>query len=86
MTDSISTKLAVMFGLRFMLGRYGDDPCDEVDIDAVLQLPEGLTYVRGCIRYECMSCGELVELPVDVEEYDHGHRHNVCGGSPRCCP
>jgi hypothetical protein len=82
----ISGKLAAMFGLRFILDREGYDPCDEWDIDAVLGLPEGLTYVCGAIRYECLSCGKLAELPCGVEEFDIDCPYNLCGGSPRCCP
>lgn len=82
----ISGKLASLFGLRFILDREGHDPCDEWDIDLVLGLPEGLTYTRGAIRFECLSCGELTEWPADVEDFDIDAIENRCGGSPRCCP
>lgn len=78
--------LANLFRVRFALGLEGYDPCDEWDIDQVLELPEGLTYVRGAIRFECLSCGELAELPCDVSEFDIDAPENLCGGSPRCCP
>lgn len=83
---TISGKLASLFGLRYILGRVGNDPCDEWDIDALLGLPEGLTYFRGEIRYECLSCGDLAVLPCGVEEFDIDDPNNLCGGSPRCCP
>lgn len=82
----LSTKLEILFGLRFLLDRYGYDPCDEVDIDLVLNLPEGLSYRAGQVQYECESCGEWTELPIDPSEYEHGHPHNVCGRSSGCCP
>ena len=82
----ISARLAGMFGLRYMLGRYGYDPCDEWDIDVVLGLPEGLSYMAGQVQFECRSCGNWAEWPADIADFELGHRHNVCGGSPRCCP
>lgn len=50
------------------------------------RLPDGLVLHDGVIMYNCESCGELTDLPVDPAEYEHGHFHNVCGRSPRCCP
>jgi len=86
MSREISSRFAVLFGLRYMLDRVGNDPCDECDIDALLGLPEGLTYVRGAIRFECLSCGDLDEWPAEVEDFDIDNPANRCGKSPGCCP
>lgn len=85
-TVPVSSRLASLFGLRWLLGRYGFDPCDEWDPNAFLGLPDGLFWRAGNVMYCCASCGEATELPVDPEEYEDGHPHNVCGRSPRCCP
>lgn len=82
----ISIKLANLFGLRYILDREGNDPCDDWDINLVMELPEGLWYANGAVQYECESCHQATELPIEPEEFEYGHPHNVCGRSPRCCP
>lgn len=82
----VSSFLARLFDLRWVLGRYGDDPCDEVDIDLILGLPDGLTYRDGCIQFECNACEKWTEWHGEVTDFENGHYANVCGGSPRCCP
>lgn len=84
--SSISTKFANLFGLRYILGRIGNDPCDEWNIDDVLNLPDGLHYHNGEIRFECRVCKAWTEWPTDVNDFDPDAHENVCGGSPRCCP
>jgi len=82
----VSGRFANLFNLRWVLGRYGFDPCDEWDIDSVLGLPEGLSFIDGQVRFECRSCGNWTEWPVDVADFELDHDANVCGGSPRCLP
>ncbi len=82
----ISTQFAKLFGLRYLLDRYGYDPCDEWDIDLVLGLPDGLTYQNGEIQYQCRVCDRWTEWPVEISDFVIDDPHNVCGGSPRCCP
>jgi hypothetical protein len=82
----IAPRLSLLFGLRYMLDRYGYDPCDEWDIDTLLQLPEGLEYRSGQIQYQCRVCERWTELPVDATEFELDDPHNMCGRSPSCCP
>lgn len=83
----IAPRWASLFGLRYMLDRYGYDPCDEWDIDTVLGLPDGLTYREGKVMASCVSCDRYYEWPVDVSEFDpDDDSGNLCGGSPWCCP
>lgn len=82
----ISLRLANPFDLRWMLGRYGYDPCDECSIDAIFDLPDGLSYRNGSISFQCRVCDNWAEWPVAVEEFDIDSDMNLCGGSPRCCP
>lgn len=82
----VSRRLAHLFGLRWVLGREGYDPCDAWAPEDVLGWPPGLTYRNGAAHYYCVSCGELTEWPLEPEEYDEGDPNNLCGGSPRCCP
>lgn len=82
----ISGFLANLFNLRWVLGREGHDPCDEQDIDIVLGLPDGLSFIDGAIRFECNVCETWTEWPADISDFELGHNANVCGGSPRCCP
>ena len=83
---ALSTKFALLFGVRYELDLYGYDPCDEWDIDTVMSLPDGLWYRDGRINYHCENCGEASEWPVEICDFEYGHPHNVCGRSPRCCP
>lgn len=85
-TKPISARLASLFNLRWMLGRYGNDPCDEWAIDDLLGLPDGLTYQDGQVQFQCRVCEKWTEWPADVEDFDPDAYQNVCGGSPRCCP
>ena len=82
----VSGSLANLFNLRWLLGRYGYDPCDQWDISTILGLPEGLSYTDGQIKYRCERCDELAEWCGEIEEFELGHYANLCGGSPRCCP
>jgi hypothetical protein len=79
-------RLASLFNVRYLLGRYGYDPCDEWNPSDVLGLPDGLTYRNGRIEYDCVRCGNPAEWPVEVELFVEGDDMNLCGGSPRCCP
>jgi len=85
-TIPVSTYLASLFNLRWVLGRVGYDPCDEWDADEILGLPEGLSMIDGTISFECRSCERWTEWPAAISEFELGHYANVCGGSPRCCP
>lgn len=78
--------LEALFGVRYLLGRYGDDPCDEWCIEDIMNLPDGLFYIGGKIQFECNVCEKWTEWPADISEFEIGHYANVCGGSPRCCP
>lgn len=82
----ISGYFANLFDLRWVLGRYGYDPCDEVDVDILMGLPDGLRYHGGQIQFQCRVCDEWSEWPVDIADFDIDDRNNVCGGSPLCCP
>lgn len=50
------------------------------------ELPDGLYRRDGQVQFECRVCGCLSEWPDDPENFDINNPHNVCGGSPRCCP
>lgn len=50
------------------------------------ELPDGLWWRDGKLMYECGSCGQPSEWPVEIEDFELGHYANVCGGSPRCIP
>lgn len=82
----ISLFLAHAFDLRWMLGRYGFDPCDEWSIDDMLKLPDGLSYHNGSISFQCRSCDKWSAWEADVADFDIDDHNNLCGGSPRCCP
>jgi hypothetical protein len=82
----IPARLAGMFGLRYLLDRYGYNPCDEWDIDVVLGLPEGLMYRDGEIQFECKSCERWSQWPAEVADFCDDDPNNLCGGSPRRCP
>lgn len=83
---SISPFLAGMFGLRWILGREGYDPCDEIDVDALMLLPDGLSYQDGRISFQCNCCERWAPWEGEVDEFEYGDPMNLCGGSPRCCP
>ena len=82
----VSGSLANLFNLRWVLGRYGFDPCDEWDIDSLLGLPEGLSYIDGEVKFECRVCEAWTIWEGEPHEFEIHHYANVCGGSPRCCP
>lgn len=50
-----SSFLARLFNVRWELGFYGNDPCDEWDIDEVLGLPDGLYYRNGRLQFEAAT-------------------------------
>lgn len=52
----------------------------------VVDLPDGLTYRNGRIEFDCVSCGNASEWPVETELFELDDPMNLCGGSPRCCP
>lgn len=85
-TVEVSGLLANLFDLRWMLDRYGYDPCDEWDIDSLLGLPDGLFYIGGTVKFQCESCEALSEWYGEFSDFELGHYANRCGGSPRCCP
>lgn len=82
----VSGRLANLFNLRWVLSRYGFDPCDEWDIDSLLGLPEGLSYIDGKIKFHCERCDALTEWCGEISEFELGNHANLCGGSQRCCP
>jgi hypothetical protein len=84
-TVPISPFLAGKFGLRWMLDREGDDPCDEW-AGAWPDLPDGLSYRGGRFFYDCRSCEKETEWEGEPDEFEFGHPSNVCGGSPGCLP
>lgn len=50
-------------------------------------LPDGLYLaLNDRIMFDCESCGERREWFADIEDFELGDPHNLCGGSPRCCP
>ena len=85
-TRPVSASLANLFNLRWVLGREGFDPCDEQDIDLVLGLPEGLSFIDGAVRFECRGCEAWTPWEGEIADFEEGHYANMCGGSPRCCP
>lgn len=82
----VSGSLANLFDLRWLLGRYGYDPCDETCVDTVLGLPDGLSYIGGSVKFQCESCAQWTTWEGEIPEFELGHYANRCGGSPRCCP
>lgn len=82
----VSADLARIFNLRWVLGRVGNDPCDEWCIDTLMGLPEGLTYRDGAPQFQCGVCEAWTVWEGDLQSFENGHYANVCGGSPRCCP
>ncbi|MEQ6332956.1 hypothetical protein [Sphingobium sp. MK2] len=58
----------------------------ESDIEIGDALPDGLWERDGIFYYECGSCGYTTEWHGEPEDFVFGDPHNVCGGSPRCCP
>lgn len=50
------------------------------------ELPEGLVMLGGRPQFACRSCGQWTEWEGDVADFEDGNPHNMCGGSPRCCP
>lgn len=82
----ISGYFANLFNLRWDLGRFGNDPCDEWVIDDVLGLPDGLSFIDGGIKFQCRICESWTEWPAEIADFDINAHENVCGGSPRCCP
>lgn len=81
-----SSFLARLFNVRWELGFYGNDPCDEWDIDSVLGLPDGLYYHNGRTQFQCQVCETWTDWEGDDGEFDIDDPNNLCGGSPRCCP
>lgn len=79
----VSPLLAHLFGLRWMLDRECDDPCDEVD-GLWRDLPDGLWYRDGKLVFECRSCERATEFDCGPNEFDYAMAY--CGGSPRCLP
>lgn len=84
--EPVSAYLANLFGLRFVLGREGLDPCDEWEIEALLSYPEGLEYREGRAKFSCRVCDAWTDWDGEPGDFEDGHYANVCGGSPRCCP
>jgi len=81
-----SSFLARLFNVRWELGFYGNDPCDEWDIDEVLGLPDGLYYRDGRVKFQCRVCEHWTDWEGEAAEFEIDAYENVCGGSPRCCP
>lgn len=81
-----SSFLARLFNVRWELGFYGNDPCDEWNIDEVLGLPDGLHYRNGRLQFECRNCEAWTDWEAEAHEFEIDNSHNLCGGSPRCCP
>lgn len=81
-----SSFLARLFNVRWELGFYGSDPCDEWDIDSVLGLPDGLYYRNGRRQFQCLSCDKWTDWEGEVADFKIEDPNNLCGGSPRCCP
>ena len=61
-------------------------PADVVEECRDARLPEGLRLHKGVIEFQCRSCDKWREWYGEIEDFELGHHHNVCGGSPRCCP
>lgn len=66
---------------------------EEEDIQEALReillesLPEGITLgYRDVPLFECRGCGRVAEWPAEIRDFDPNNPHNLCGGSPRCCP
>ena len=50
-------------------------------------LPEGIFEDHeGNYYFYCNRCDAKVEWPEEPESFEYGHPHNLCGGSPWCCP
>jgi hypothetical protein len=49
-------------------------------------LPDGMWVKDGKYLIECVVCHQTTEWYGDLEDYEPDNPHNVCGGSPRCCP
>lgn len=50
-------------------------------------LPEGLYEHGGKIMFDCLVCHSPSEWFGDsIKDFNIDDIHNVCGGSPRCCP
>lgn len=82
----VSAWLANLFNIRWELGRYGSDPCDEWEIETLLKYPDGLTYRSGGPQFPCNCCGEWTTWEGEIADFEEGNHSNLCGGSPRCCP
>ena len=52
----------------------------------LLVMPEGLRIANGRTEFLCRSCDQWAEWPSDISDYDPDDPHNMCGGSPWCCP
>lgn len=50
------------------------------------ELPDGLFMHKGAVSFTCRSCGNVAPWDGEVADFQNGHRNNLCGGSPRCCP
>lgn len=57
-----------------------------IEIAKPVELPEGLIEQDGKVLFRCRSCEHWCEWPAEIEDFDINDPHNVCGGSPRCCP
>lgn len=78
--------LVALFGVRYEMGRYGNDPCDPWQVEEVLQYPDGLEYHNGRPHTRCRVCDCLFEYEGEPAYFDLNDPANVCGGSPACCP
>lgn len=78
--------LARLFNVRWELGFYGNDPCDEWDIDEIMGLPEGLYYRGGSVQFQCNYCAAWTDWEGEVSDFKLYNYANLCGGSPRCLP
>lgn len=55
-------------------------------IAATSFLPEGLRFREGHYYHDCNNCGQETEWEEDPDDFELGHRTNVCGRSERCLP
>lgn len=56
-------------------------------MDSPDKLPEGIfDDQQGNYYFYCNRCDAKVEWPEEPESFEYRHPHNLCGGSPWCCP
>lgn len=61
-------------------------PSADIKPDPESELPDGLWLRNGVVMFECENCHEDKEYFGEPKDFELGHPHNVCGGSPYCCP